>query len=242
MDDAKILAETLDEMVEKTPDLEEGHFDGGFGSQAVDIKTKEHGITLVQTAIKGRVAQVDIKIEGTEEIGFTISCPNEAQGIIKGIRVKKNYKAVFDLEKCKTCPFKEVCPTRKQQNIAKGTAIFRFKPEDALRQKRHRAIQTIPRERRTLRSGVENLMGLMHRGEKHTGKLKIRGLFNTELYAFAMGISINFERIFRHIANISFFFYFILKRGAYLRLTELIEIGFLKCDKKPIIFHFYLFQ
>ena len=225
MDDAKILAETLDEMMEETPDLEEAHFDGGFGSEAVDIKTEEHGITLVQTAIKGRVAQVNIKIEGNEEVGFSVSCPNDEQGIVKGEKTKKNYKAVFDLEKCKTCPFKAVCPTRKAQNETKGMAIFRFKPEDALRQKRHRAIQKIPKKRRTLRSGVENMMGLMHRGEKHTGKLKVRGLFNIKLYAFAMGISINFERIFRHITNISFFFCFIFNRKGCLRLLKRIEIG-----------------
>jgi len=68
-----------------------------------------------------------------------------------------------------------------------------------LKQQRHKAIAKIPKERRALRSGVENLMGLMHRCEKHTGKLKVRGLFNCKLYVFAMGISINFERISRYL-------------------------------------------
>jgi len=63
-------------------------------------------------------------------------------------------------------------------------------------QERHKAIETIPKKRRTLRAGVEGLMGQMHRGERHTGKLKVRGLFKCKLYVFSMGIAINFKRIY----------------------------------------------
>ena len=91
---------------------------------------------------------------------------------------------------------KEVVEIEKENDVEEN---FRFNSDTVLRQQRHQAINKIPKERRTLRSGVENLMGLMHRCEKHTGKLKVRGLFNCKLYVFAMGISINFERIFRHL-------------------------------------------
>lgn len=114
-----------------------------------------------------------------------------------GIKLKKAYKANFNLTKCKDCPFQQDCPAYKNRVSKKEIAVFRFNPDIVLRQKRHKAIAKIPQERRTLRSGVENLMARMHRCEKHTGKLKIRGLFNCKLYVFAMGISINFERIFR---------------------------------------------
>ena len=100
---------------------------------------------------------------------------------------------------CKGCPFYDQCATKNERNEVKGVGVFRFSAEEVPKQKRHRAIQKIPEERKTLRPGVENLMGLMHRGEKHTGKLKIRGLFNFVLYGFAMGVVVNFERIFRYL-------------------------------------------
>lgn len=196
-DDTVMLEQSWDGMMEKTPDLDEFHQDGGFGNEAVDTKAKKDGVVLIQTAVKGNVAKVPISIEGDEQSGFTATCPNPDQPTQAAIKLKKAYKVNFDLNKCEQCPLQAQCPTRREQNSKKGTATFRFKPEIVLRQKRHKAILKIPPERRTLRSGVENLMGLMHRCEKHTGKLKVRGLFNCTLYVFAMGIAINFERIFR---------------------------------------------
>ena len=193
-------------MVEKTPDLEECHVDGGFGSPAVDLKAREHQVNIIQTAVKGNIAKVPIDVQGNDEIGFTVTCPNPEQAPVKASKLKKSYKANFDLDKCEHCPFKGNCPAKKNQLPNKGIAVFRFNQNTVLRQKRHKAILKIPKERRTLRSGVENLMGLMHRCEKHTGKLKVRGLLCCKLYVFAMGIAINFERIFRHISSIFYSF------------------------------------
>ena len=212
-DDAAILAEDLAGMLEKTPDLNEAHVDGGFGSPAVDIVAKEQQVTIIQTAVKGNIAKVPIKVQGNEEIGFTVTCPHPQQEETQGIKLKKNYKANFDLDKCKDCPFQENCPAYKNRLPKKGVAVFRFDTDTALRQQRHQAIRKIPKERRTLRSGVENLMGLMHRCEKHTGKLKVRGLFNCKLYVFAMGISINFERIFRYLK--AYFTFLLLSYSIY---------------------------
>jgi len=198
-DDAAILAADLTGMVEKTPDLKECHVDGGFGSPDVDVVAQEHQVNIIQTAVKGNTAKVPIQVEGNDEIGFTVTCPHPEQEPVKGIQLKKSYKANFDLEKCENCPFQENCPAYKKRLPKKGIAVFRFNSDVVLRQQRHKAIAKIPKERRTLRSGVENLMGLMHRCEKHTGKLKVKGLFNCKLYVFSMGIAINFERIFRHI-------------------------------------------
>ena len=200
-DDAAILAEDLPDMLEKTPDLNEAHVDGGFGSPAVDIVAKEERVNIIQTAVKGNIAKVPISVQGNEDIGFTVNCPHSEQPATQGIKLKKNYKANFDLDKCKNCPFQQNCPAYKNRLPKKGMAIFRFDADTALRQQRHQAIRKIPKERRTLRSGVENLMGLMHRCEKHTGKLKVRGLFNCKLYVFAMGIAINFERICRYLTS-----------------------------------------
>ena len=200
-DDATILEENLEEMVAATPDLEEGHFDGGFGSTQVDKIADKQEVVIIQTAVKGRTASAPIKVSGNEEIGFEANCSNPAHPPVKASSTGKSYKAEFDrVNHCEGCPFYDQCPTKRERN-KKGKAVFRFNKEEALKQERHRAIDKIPKERRGLRSGVENLMGLMHRGEKHTGKLKVRGLFNFELYGFAMGVVINFERIFRYLST-----------------------------------------
>lgn len=196
-DDAAVLAQDLEQMVEKTPDLEECHVDGGFGSADVDTQAQAHQVNIIQTAVKGNTAKVLIEVQGEEDTGYTLTCPNPEQAPVQAIKLRKAYKANFDLEKCEQCPFKEDCTAYKNKVPKKKAAVFRFTPDIVLRQQRHKAILKIPKQRRALRNGVENLMGLMHRCEKHTGKLKVRGLDNCRLYVFAMGIAINFERIFR---------------------------------------------
>ena len=203
-DDATVLEENVDALKQRTPDLDEMHVDGGYGSEAVDKKMEEHGITLVQTAVKGRTAKVPFEITSTavpqeqeQEQEYTVTCPNPEHPPVQARSTGKHFAADFDTKVCDNCPFKEDCPTQKKRNEKKEKATFRFTHADVLKQKRHKAIQKIPDERKTLRPGVEPLMGLMHRGEKHTAKLKVRGRFNFELHAFAMGIIVNFERIFR---------------------------------------------
>ena len=192
--DPTYLEQNLERIVEQTK-LKELHGDGGFGSTALDKIAADLGVTIIQTAVKGRTAAVPISIKEEEE-GFIVNCPNEEQPSVKASPTPKNYKASFDLSICKTCPLRAQCPAFKNQSIKKNLATFYFPAEAALMQKRHEAVLQLPKERQTLRAGVEGLMGQMHRGAKHTGKLKVRGLLRTKLYVFAMGITINFERIY----------------------------------------------
>ena len=196
VDDSVLLENKLDQLVEQCPNLKEGHFDGGFGSEAIDAKAKKGKIKIIQTAVRGKTAKVRISVKGKEEKGFTVDCPNPKHPKIQASKSKKNYKAAFDLNICNQCPFQLDCPAYKNKSVAKQTASFYFPATLALMQKRHKAIQTIPKKRRTIRAGVEGLMGQLHRGERHTGKLKVRGLFKCKLYVFSMGIAINFKRIY----------------------------------------------
>ena len=59
IDDSKILANRIDKIVEKTPDLEELHTDGGYGSESVDEKMEKNTITLVTTAVRGRESEIE---------------------------------------------------------------------------------------------------------------------------------------------------------------------------------------
>ena len=200
-DDSEILEGQLDQMKERTPDLEECHVDGGFGSEEVDIKAEKHKITIVQTAVKGATPKVPIAIKGNEKDGFMVNCPFAEHPPVVAQKAKKNWMAPFDLSTCEGCPFFKDCPTKSERKYQQGKAILRFKPTEAAKQKRHKALQKIPPNRRTLRAGSEKLMGSLRRGEKNTGKLKIRGRFNFDAHIFSLGIAINFERIFRYLSR-----------------------------------------
>ena len=116
-------------------------------------------------------------------------------------------------------------PLKTNEMKIKGLGCFGLVP------KKHRNRKSIELSKKFLKSversraGVENLMGLMHRGEKHTGKLKVRGLFNFALYGFAMGVVINFERIFRYLNTenncfLTFWHSLASSGGSYLKKIE----------------------
>ena len=202
-DDAAVLAEELPEMKAKTPELKELHTDGTFGSEQVDEVAAEldEELVIVQSAIRATEAAVPMSIEAHPEQPetYTVDCPNEAHPKVTATKASKNYRADFDLNTCKQCPFYDQCPTRRERKEKKGVGVLRFTIKDARRNERHRALEKLPEERRTLRPAVEALMKQFRRGEKNTGKLPYRGLFKTSLYAFSMGIVINFERIFSYL-------------------------------------------
>ena len=195
-DDSVLLENKFDQLSEQCPELDELHLDGGFGSEDIDTKAKKEKIKIIQTAVKGRTAKVKISVTGNEKNGFMVACPNPEHPTIQANKTNKHYKATFELGICNGCPFRFNCPAYKQISKLKQTATFYFAACLALMQERHKSIQTIPKERRTLRAGVEGLMGQLHQGERHTGKLKVKGLFNCKLYVFSMGIAINFKRIY----------------------------------------------
>ena len=194
VDDSTILNKEIDKIKEKMNDLNEGHADGAFGSEENDKKMAELGITLIQTAIKGRKSEVKMDIEQpTEESDYTVTCPQgQSQTSTK---TRKRFKAIFDKKTCDTCPFSDKCPTNKLKN---GNRVFYFTREDYRKRKRHKSLFSIPVERRTLRANVEaTVHEFTYNLQGH--KLKVRGSFKAELYLFCMGIMVNFGRIYRYL-------------------------------------------
>ncbi len=82
--------------------------------------------------------------------------------------------------------------------MQKNCRVYYFTHEDYLRKKRLKAIESIPLERRTLRNNVEATVNEFV-CKLRKGKLKVRGVFKTAIFAYTMGISINFGRIYRLI-------------------------------------------
>jgi hypothetical protein len=193
VDDSRIIEARVDKIVEKTPDLDELHTDGGYGSEAVDKKMEEHGIALVTTAVRGRESKVEKTItrSAENEREYTVECPRQE---VKSAPTAKKNRAVFDTGTCAVCPLSNECA------IFKNNGRYYFTEEDHLRNRRNGNINKIPEERRKIRPNVEATIKEF-KNKTQAGKLKVRGQFKASLFAFAMGISINFGRIYRLIVS-----------------------------------------
>ncbi len=192
-DDSKVLNDRLDNIIEKTPDLNEIHFDGAFGSTENDHKFEEHEITPVQTAIRGKVAEIDLDIDQQSDTEYTVKCPNQE---VKSEPTRTRYKAEFDITICNNCDCSKKCPAI----VMKNSRVYYFTHDDYLSKKRQKTITTLPPERRKLRCNVEATVNeFTCRLPK--GKLKVRGAFKTGIFAYSMAISINFGRIYRYSSD-----------------------------------------
>jgi hypothetical protein len=191
-EDSRILHERLPAMHEKTPALCELHTDAGYGSEDNDLREAGLGIEAVQTAIRGRSARAPMSIERDEAELFQIRCAAGHQ--VPGRSTEKHYKAEFPAASCAGCPFAAVCPGQLR---AHGGRTFYFTAADVLKQARHRRLQTLPEERRTLRANVEATMKEF-KAPCRNGKLRTRGLCAASRYAFLRAIAINFGRIYRY--------------------------------------------
>lgn len=193
VDDSQILNKRIDELKEKTPELNEIHTDGGYGSRDNDRKFEELEINQITTAVRGRESEIEKKIEqtsGSPDV-YTVECPFQK---MESTPTKKRHKVRFDMDICKQCPLNDRC------QMFKNNGRYYFTHEDYLQNKRNRNILNIPQERRKIRPNVEALMNEF-KIRTPGGKLKVRGLFKTTMFAFNSGIAINFGRIYRFITQ-----------------------------------------
>ncbi|HUX60632.1 MAG TPA: transposase [Ignavibacteriaceae bacterium] len=201
IDDSKGLNERIDTIKEKTPELKELHFDGAYSSKGNDIKFEDNSITPVQTAIRGiKPSGVEIKIEKTDEqdnhndsLKYLVCCPNQT---VYSQFSRKRFKAEFDLSICCSCTLASVC----QLKTKKKSRVYYYTPEEYLKRKRLEVIQKIPKERRSLRTNIEATVSEFTR-KMNNRKLKVRGLFKAQLFAYSVGITVNFGRIYRYLTS-----------------------------------------
>lgn len=195
-EDSRILHERLPEMHRKTPDLGELHHDGAYGSEDNDRREAEFGVAAVQSAICGYPAQAPMRIDG-EAGPFHVTCA--AGHTVPGQLARTRFKAEFPAAGCAGCPFASVCPGELRAHAGR---TFYFTEADVLRQARHRRLQTLPEERRTLRANVEATMKEF-KAPCRNGKLRTRGLWAARRHGFLRAIAINFGRIYRHLRRLS---------------------------------------
>jgi hypothetical protein len=192
IDDAQVLNKRIDLILAKTPDLQELHTDGAYGNPANDIKFEDEGITHIQTAVRGRKSEVEFEIKQLDAEKYQVNCPLQS---VESQQSGNRYKALFSKAICDNCQFVGRCPAVGR----KSNRTYYFNNEDFLRNKRIRSILEIPLERRKIRPNVE---ATVHEFSCRltNGKLKVRGAFKTEIFAYATAIAINFGRIFRFMS------------------------------------------
>jgi hypothetical protein len=196
IDDSVILNHRLEKMKSKTADLNELHTDGGYGSENNDIKMETLNINQIQTAVRGRTAAVSMKIKQQNHDCYQVICPFQ-QVISQPTRTR--HKAVFDICVCKNCQMSSLCPTLLQTR--NPGRVYYFKHSNYLSDKRRRRVAGIPIERQKLRPNVEATVKEFSIRKNHKGKLKVRGKFKAEMFAFTMAIGINFGRIYRNMVG-----------------------------------------
>lgn len=191
IDDSKIFSKRLFRMKNRYSDINEVHVDGAYPSNKNDEITSFLGISLIPTGVRGRKATIPIEINLTKVGDYKVKCPTQEVIATQG---KKRFKALFNYDKCNDCPFNKIC---KLRNTKKGKVLY-FSKKQAKANVRNRIINTIPKERRTLRANVEATVKSFRKNLNDKGKLKTRGKFKTLLYVFSMAISINLKRIIKY--------------------------------------------
>jgi hypothetical protein len=135
-----------------------------------------------------------MEIEEVSDGDYTVKCPKQT---VDSQKTRTRYKACFDSTICEQCPLNNSCPAKQQSD----KRPYYFDRSDYLLGKRNRNIKSIPSERRKIRPNVEATVKEFTKPFNHKGKLRIRGLFKTMLYAHAMAISINFGRVWRYLGE-----------------------------------------
>ena len=199
-DDSTLLAEALPNLKSRT-ELEEMHTDGAYGSAENDVLLAEQGVTLHQTAIRGRKRRKDklylddFDIQTDEQnLPLTLTCPQGKQTAVTRSKRGKSWRAAFGVEVCGNCPLREQCPFKPQK---RGDYVLRFSDKDLRLAQRRRRMRRATKEERNLRAAVEATV----RSVKHpfpAGKLPVRGLFRAACLVIGSAAVVNVRRLHRY--------------------------------------------
>ena len=201
LDDAAILEDRLEKMLDKTPQLKEYHSDGGYGSPSLDRRMEEENITQITTAVRGRKPFVEMRIS-TEEEAIKVDCQGGQQGIVTELSIdkqgRKRWKVTFDYDKCQNCPFADKCRTIVQ-GIKKGNPkrAWYFGEKQLLKHQREQNYHNLPVERKKIRPNVEATVKEMKKGMNNE-KVRLRGSAQILFYMTFTAIGVNLGRIHRH--------------------------------------------
>jgi len=195
--DEQMLVDSFDELKSNTlPQLDELHFDAGYGGPILDEKLAEHSVKGVQTGIRGVKTTHRMNVVLTNDL-YYVSCPQGESIVLQ--KTRTGYKAEFSKDKCSACPNRQGCPVK---HIAKTDTYIYYLQENALGKRiRLTNLNTIPKVRRTLRSGIE---ATVRQFKCHTkaGKSRLRGRYRHQLWFQLMALAINLKRIYNYTTGV----------------------------------------
>lgn len=180
--DADLLVEALPNLKERT-DLDTIYDHGTFGSTGVDQALREHSVTQIQSAIRGRYPNVEklnlynFEIKQTERGTPTpMICPLGQKYSVHLSNQKKGYVAHFEEVVCKKCPFYQDGSRPVQKGKREAKMYLRFSQQQVNVSQLRGRNMIYQEEARNLRAAVE---GTVHQ-VKHRfagGKVPVRGKF-----------------------------------------------------------------
>lgn len=201
-DDAKMLAEALPELKERTH-LQEVHLDGGYNSADVDQTLAEQQVDLAQTAIRGAKPaseklglqdfQWEMDAEGQPQ---HVICPQNVQATLTPGRKPDRYLAYFNQSDCEACPLAEQCSTEALKNSPQR--VLRCSKQQVNVARRRQKTADLRASGQNLRAAVEATM----RSIKHpfrNGKVPVRGNPRISVMIIGSAAMSNVRRISRHL-------------------------------------------
>lgn len=191
--DEKLLVDGFDELKEQTlPDLDELHFDAGYGGRQLDEKLRKYSVKGIQTAIKGVRTDHRMDVRSHDNV-YSASCSLGEVVVLE--RTKKGFRAEFPKSKCSECKHFSKCPVKYL--VRADAYVYDLKKEDLLKRIRLTNIKTIPKKRKTIRSGVE---ATVRQFKCHTkaGKTRLRGCYRHKLWFQFTALAINVKRIYQY--------------------------------------------
>lgn len=196
--DGQMLYDALDDLVkERLSDLQEIHFDGGYGGPILDAKLMEYNINCVQTGIRGVKCGASMHLE-YDQGAYYLTCAANQRIVCD--RRNKGYRATFDRHICESCSKFDDCPVQRLKKS--GDIVYYLKDKDIPKRLRLSYINTIPESRRTIRSGIEATIRQFKCMTK-ASKTRLRGRFRHKLWLLLRALAINVTRIFNYTTGLS---------------------------------------
>ncbi|MBL0098963.1 MAG: transposase [Saprospiraceae bacterium] len=194
--DDKILEQRIPELKQKTPQLNEYFADSAYANENIDKLNKEHGIKQFQNGVKGRKSDANLRINRKGE-SYTVSCAGGQ--VVEATKTEKNYKVVFDPEKCKNCPIKDLCKLKaKGGKKIESKRYYYFEIKNILAHERIQNIEKLTPELRNSRCNVEATVKELKRGMRN-GKVRVKQWIRVSFHMVFTAISVNLRRI--HLKN-----------------------------------------
>ena len=203
-DDPQLLVEAVPNLAERTQ-LETLYTDGGYGSPQADQTLIDHGVLLLQTAIRGRpldpkkLSLADFHYE-LEKDGTPIhsTCPHGQRAPVRLGNQGKGFVAEFDPAVCQSCPLIQRCPSKPgRKNPHRFLYFLDWEAHVAIRRQRNAEFQ---HSNHNPRAAIEATV----RAFKHPfpkGKLPVRGRVRMFYMLIGSAIMNNVRQIQRFLAT-----------------------------------------